>query len=139
MKRPATIFYKTAFGVAKEEVNLLTVSRTNYAQYTGAPTVQFIRKRKRKSTGMIATNAPYMVILDGHDHDINPADPFKVKSTQTVGTTQITTRITEYSAFDDQPQKNFDNVLNEYLKSVPVACILMDVRHTCGTDIVITE
>ena len=62
----ATIAYQGAFSYSTMHVRDVECEAVEYAQYTNAVRVTFIKKGARKRTGMVLTYEPSMVIIDGH-------------------------------------------------------------------------
>lgn len=121
----ATIYHAHGFGISKEEVNLISISRTNYAQYKNTPVIQFIRKKKRKVTGLVLTYAPWTVIIKGHGH-IDPPSGVIVRSS---GGCEI--RESKYEMFNERYKTDFDQQITDYIQAQDV---ILDVRHTVNTN-----
>jgi hypothetical protein len=120
-----TIYKSGSFGVQKYEGKLLDLGKKDYAQYKGAPFVDFIPARKRTGSRLIATFQPYLVVLLGVGHPEVPS-PFG----PTTVSNGLTTKMSKYSSFDERYKTDFDQDLDAYLETLPADQILMDVRHT---------
>lgn len=132
---PITVYISGAFGVHKELGYLLSFGTDKYAQYDRSPFVRYIPKGKRKPTGCRVTSTPYLLVLLGHGYP-DPADPFTDKTMSGSGCMVSKSR---YSSFDDRYKTDFDQVIDKHLKGITITIqgsdlILMDVRHTVGTN-----
>jgi len=129
MKKLVTIYHAGVFGIQKIEATLVEHGIRPYAQYTKAAFVKYIPKGKRKPTGFIVGYHPYIVIIDGHGH-IDPQDALTKPNDIGNG---MTTSMTRFASFDERYKTEFDANLTEYIQDKTV---LMDVRHTVGTEVV---
>jgi hypothetical protein len=128
-----TIYSTSDFmgNVVKTEATLISISKKDYAQYKDCPQVTFLPKGKRKGGYCLrATYDPYLLVIEGWGHP-EPADLFNegVKSE-----TGLTVKHSRYMSFDKGYKTDFDQVINEHLKTCNV---LLDCRATERTEKVI--
>ncbi len=126
----ATIYSTSEFmgSIQKTECKLSKIGFQKYAQYDSVPFAEYTPKGKRTAYIKRSTSYTWLLILQGHGHP-QPADMFGKAVTSESG---MTIRQSTYQSFDDRYKTDFDNTIREHLKT---AKILLDVRHTEGTNI----
>lgn len=69
----ATMLFMGTFGIVAVEVRDFKASEVAYAQYANAIRVDYLRKGKRKTEGVVKGYNPWYVLVEGHDIP-SPAD-----------------------------------------------------------------
>ncbi len=115
-----TIFTRGGFGnILKVEAKLVEHGKRKYAQYDSVPFVKFVPKGKRKPVGIQCSYKPYVMILEGWGHELEP-DGF-YGSTEDRGDVQV--RRSRYSSCDPQWEVDFDGKFNHYIKNKSVSVV----------------
>jgi len=109
-KVAVTIVTKGMFGIRVTEAWLLDHGTRKWAQYDRAPFVNFIPKGKRKAVTFLEGYNPYIVILAGHNLDLQKAvdDQFVTSAGSTPGVTITSSR---YLSCDPRYSTDFNAVL----------------------------
>jgi hypothetical protein len=130
MKKEAiTIYHATAFGISKEEADLVELSQKPWAQYDTSVNVLYRPKRKRNPNGLRVTpnGCEYLVILKGHGHP-EPFSPF----TQKVEENSVFISKSRFSSFSDAYKIEFDEVIDKLKENNP-DLFIVDCRTTKST------
>jgi hypothetical protein len=109
-KVAVTIVTKGMFGIRVTEAWLLDHGTRKWAQYDNAPFVEFVVKGKRKPQTYLEGYNPYLVILAGHDLDLQKAvdDQFVSSPGATAG---VTVTCSRYLSCDPRYSTDFNAVL----------------------------
>jgi len=101
-----TIYHRSMFGVRAIEAKLVAHGTRSHAQYSSAPFVHFIPKRKRNPRTLQESYRPTMVIVRGWGHPAPPSDYLPPEQGSTPGI--VVTRA-KYLSCDPQYQTDFDS------------------------------
>ncbi len=115
-------------GVRKCEARLVDHGRRKYAQYSSAPFVHFIPKRKRKVRQYVEGYKPYALILAGWGHP-DPASAFVPVSND--GKVEVSQ--SRYTLFDDRWDTDFDAKIDAYVAERSVE-VVADYRWSSQRD-----
>lgn len=132
--KKVTIYTTSDFmgSIVKCEGTLISCGIQKYAQFDRCPFVKYVPKGKRNPAGFCKTFQPYLLIIDGWNHP-NPDDLFNEGVTNADG---VTIKESRYMSFDERYKTDFDLKIRDYLLLQQTKLIILDYRHTVGTEII---
>ena len=121
----ATIYFKSTFGVTKQEVTLIKHGTMEYAQYSSAPFVEYKKKRARKITKLVQGYNPNILIISGWDQ-IDTTDAFNKE--ERCGPYGLVVKSSKYTSFDERYQTEFDEMIQPLIDSGKID-VIADYRN----------
>jgi hypothetical protein len=123
----ATIFVRSdmGFGIRKYEVRNLRIEIAPYAQHSNAVKATFTYRGHRKSSSLVETFRPTLVVVQGWGHDLTPDSMFGA-TTKGDG---VETTMSRYSSCDSRWDSDFAAKLDAYLANSDASLVADYRKH----------
>lgn len=119
----ATLYFQGGYGMVKIEVRSVEFAERAYAQYSAAYEIKWVKRGARKTSGVVVTDHPSYLIIEGWDHpEVDAAFGPEVESSPGVSVSKG-----RYSSCDPRWTSDFDAKINPYIERTG-AKVVLDLR-----------